>query len=145
MNVQKIILQYEPKKKNLLKVIKEINNQEGFFSLESARRVARHFNLKTAEVFSTASFYDQVKTKNPSNCLIQVCDGANCQTKGADKIIETIEMFLKQKEGDENQKFTIERISCLGRCLQGPNVIINGTVYEKMDAGKVIEIIQQHL
>lgn len=145
MTVQKIIFQYEPEKENLLKVIKEINEQEGFFSLESAKRVAHHFDLKTAEVFSVASFYDQIKTNKLAACLIQVCDGANCQTREADKIIKAIEIFLRQKEGDNNNlKFKLERISCLGRCLQGPNVIINGTVYEKMDAGKTIEIVQHY-
>lgn len=145
MTIEKILLSTEPKKENLLKVIRKTNKHFGFFSSRAVKLTARHFDLEEMEVYSAASFYDQINTKKPPQLKIQVCDGANCQTKGVDKIIEAIEAFSNQKEGDDNNpKLKIERMSCLGRCLQGPNVIINGTIYEKMDTGKVIEILGQY-
>lgn len=144
MPITKILLKFEPKKENLLKAIKEINYQEGFISEKTVEILARYFSIKPVEVFSVASFYDEIKVEKPTKILIQICNSANCCLKNSDAIIEVIENFFHQKSGDENQKIKIEKISCLGRCLQGPNVVINGTIYEKMNTAKIIEILRQY-
>lgn len=144
--VEKILLRYEPKRENLVAATKEISQKSGFISETAVKLMAGYFDMKEAEVFSAASFYDQIKTEQPARIIIQVCDSANCQTKLADKIISSLEILLRQKAGDDfNPQIEIERISCLGRCAEGPNVVINGTLYNRMDAGKVIEIVSEYI
>lgn len=143
MTIQKILLRYEPKKENLLRVIKDINVQFGFLSPEATHEVAKYFEMAPAAVFSTASFYEHIRTKRPAGLVIQVCDGTNCQTKGSDQIISEIESFLGQKVGDEfNPSVRIERISCIGKCLVGPVMIINETVFERVNPSKVDDILR---
>lgn len=146
MIVHKILLNYEPKRHNLLPAIKEINKQKNFFSVDDARRVSAYFKIPEAEVFSAASFYDEINVKKPAIAVVQFCDSPNCQVKNVEKIIKEIETLYRQKTGDDfNAKLKIERISCQGRCLDGPIMIVNGNIYEKVDSGKAIEIIQRYI
>jgi NADH:ubiquinone oxidoreductase subunit E len=147
MTIQSILLGFEPKEENLLAAIKEISKNIGFFDAKSAKMVADHFSLPKSRVWSAASFYDEIKTKNPkARLLIQVCDGANCQTKMAGAIISQIESLFGQKVGDDSSsKLKIETISCIGRCLDGPIVVINGTVFEKATPGRIGEIMKSYL
>jgi NADH:ubiquinone oxidoreductase subunit E len=146
MTIEKIILHYESKKENLLPAIKEINSRLGFISSKAVNLLAKHFGLKRAEVFSTASFYNDIRIKSSNKLIIQVCDSAPCQIKGADRVLSAIENFFHQKAGDDfNSNVKIERMSCLGHCAEGPNILINGTLYSRMDEGKVIEIISEYI
>lgn len=146
MVVNKILLKFEPEKKNLLAAIKEIAMNKGFFSEKDAKKTAEYFKLSVAEVFSAASFYDEITTKKSAQVLVKFCDSPNCQTKNIEKVIHEIEILYRQKVGDDNnKKLKIERMSCLGRCLDGPIMMINGIIYEKVDPARAIEILSNHL
>ena len=146
MITNKILLKFEPDKKNLLAAIKEIVKEKGFFSEKEAEKTASHFRLSVAQVFSAASFYDEIVTKKPSEVVVKFCDSPNCQTRNIEKIIHEIETLYRQRVGDDNnKKLKIERMSCLGRCLDGPIMMVNGIIYEKVDSARAIDILSNHL
>lgn len=142
MTIQKILLHYKPQKKNLLPAIKSINEKMGWISDEVVGKIARYFEVSEAHVFSVASFYDEINTQKPALMTIEICDGANCQIKNASKIISSVENFLKIKSGDCSKRFCLKRMSCVGRCLEGPVVKFRGVFYTKMTADKVIKLIE---
>lgn len=146
MTIQQILLQYEPEKKNILPVVKAVNEALGWVSKEAIQKIARYFNESESHIFSVASFYDEINMEKPVELVIEVCDSANCQTKNAEKLIKDAQSFLKVKEGESSsRKFLIKRMSCLGRCLDGPVVRINGVIYTKVTSNRIIELIQNHL
>ncbi|MFO7807575.1 MAG: NAD(P)H-dependent oxidoreductase subunit E [Candidatus Moraniibacteriota bacterium] len=146
MTIQKILLKHEPKKENLLRAIKEINKNFTWVSPEAIEKIAKHFSMPKSAVYSKASFYDEINVQEPPFVLVQVCSSANCQTKNADKIIKELENFFGNKFGDSfNKKIKFEKISCMARCLNGPVMKINETVYTQMDPPKAIQIISEYL
>ena len=48
---------------------------------------------------------------------IEVCCGANCMSLGAE------ENFEKIKENFS--KIQVEKCGCLGKCMKGPNILVN--------------------
>lgn len=148
MLTQKILLRFEPKKENILQALKEIQKEEGLISHEAIDEVASFFSVAPAQIYSVVSFYDQFKLEKDGNLVVEIkiCDGANCVVKGAEAVIEEIESFFNQKAGDNfNGKLKIERASCLGFCLQGPIMIINEIVFEKVSPSKVDDILKDYL
>lgn len=145
MTIQKILLRFLPERKNILRVIKAINDDLGWVSEEAIDKIARYFGVSKSHIFSVASFYDEIRLEKPVLITVEVCDSANCQTKNSSKIIEGVENFFKVKSGDFNRNIRFKRMSCLGRCLEGPIVKINGQIYTKMTADKIIHLIQEKL
>lgn len=144
--IKEILKEFLPEKENLLPVIKKINQQNSFFSQQAVEMIAEYFGISKSKVFQTASFYDEIKTKKPALVEVGICDSLNCENKSSEKIIQSLENFFKVKvEDDFNEKLKIKRISCQGRCLVGPIMVVNGNVYEKVTPSFAIETVGSYL
>ncbi len=144
--VEKILLEFNPQKRNLLPVLKNINSVFGYVSAKDAQKVADYFSLPLALIFQTASFYDEIKTKKSSAIVIQVCSSSNCAVNGAFNLVREIEIFLKIKAGDDNNlKIKLEEISCLGHCGEGPIMLVNGKKYERVNVSELYKILEEWL
>lgn len=140
--VQKIILGYDPVVSNLLPALKEVDSVFGYISKNNAEKIADYFSVPLSKIYETASFYDLLKTKNGPAVLIKICSGTNCAVEKSFRIIEATERYFKIRSGDDfNPKVKLEIISCLGRCGEGPIVIINGKVYEKVTESSIYGIL----
>ena len=144
MTVEKILLAFDPEVNNLLSVLKKISAVFGHISEKDAQKVADYFELSLAKVYETASFYDLVRTKKPARLTIEVCSGGDCTISGSAEVIKEIENYYRIKAGDGfNPKVRLEKISCLGRCAEGPVMVVNGKVYEKVTASGVHRILAE--
>ena len=143
--VQKILLEFESKAENLLPALKKISAVFGYISEKEIDLIANYFSLSSTKVFETASFYDQIKTEKTTQLLIQVCSSANCSVNNSFQLVREIENLFKIKAGDDNLKVSLEEISCLGRCAEGPIMVVNGKIYEKVSKSSVHEILKDYI
>lgn len=146
ITVEKILLDFDAEPKNILPVLKKISATFDFVGEDSARKIARYFQVPLARIFETASFYDLIKTKKTTPLEIQVCSGANCATKAAYRVVAEIEKQLNIRAGDRfNPDVKLEVISCLGQCGHGPVAIVNGTVFLRVTPRKVDDMLRNYL
>ncbi len=142
--VQKIILGYDPVISNLLPALKEVSAIFGYVSKNNAEKMADYFSVPLSKIYETASFYDILKIKSEPTLIIKVCSGANCAIKKSFNIIKAVENYFKIKSGDNfNPKVRLEIISCLGRCGEGPIVVINERVYERVTESSIYGILEE--
>jgi NADH-quinone oxidoreductase subunit E len=146
MGIQKILLKFEPKVENLLSVLKEIQKENGYIEKKECEAVAEYFSLPLARVFSTASFFNQLKTKKESKKIIKICSGGSCLGEKSMEVARQIEMLLKiELENDAHPKYRFESMSCAGLCDRGPIVMIGDQIFEKVKPETVDDIIQNYL
>lgn len=146
MTTEKILLNYEPIVSNLLPALKEASAVFGYVSRKDAQKIADYFSVSLSKVFETASFYDLVNVERQPNMVVKVCSGTHCAVKDSLKLIAEIENRLHIKAGDgNNPKIKLEIISCIGRCGEGPIVIVNDKVYEKVTVNMVGGILEEYL
>ena len=146
MSVQNILLQYEPNPENLLPAIKEFSKSEKYLSQKECEAIAEYFSLPLARVYSTASFYDLVKTKKETKKIIRVCSGGPCMSEKSMEIVRQIERMLKiELENDASPKYKLELMSCVGLCDRGPIVEIDGQIFEKVRPETVDDIIKNYI
>lgn len=144
--MEKILLEYDPEIDNLLPALRKISADFGYISQNDGQKIAGYFNIPLSKVYETASFYDQIKLKKQPFLLIQVCSGTNCAMSGTFAIISEIENYFKIKAGDEfNSKVKLEIISCLGRCGEGPIMVVNGKVHNGVTPSSVHGILKEYL
>jgi NADH-quinone oxidoreductase subunit E len=144
--VEKILLEFDPEKINLLPALKEISAAFGYIEEKDAKKIADYFDIHLSKVYETASFYDKINTEKKAKLLIQVCSGANCAVNRSFAVVREIENYFKIKVGDENSpKIKLEEISCLGQCGEGPIMVVNNRVYNNVTQSSVHEILEKWL
>lgn len=144
--IQKILLEFEPKKENLLPVLKKISAVFGYISEKEANMVADYFSITLSQVFEIASFYDEIKTKKFPDLMIQVCSSANCAVNNSFSVISEIENLFRIKSGDDSSlKVKLEEVSCLGHCADGPVMMVNGKIYQKVTKSSVHSILEEYM
>lgn len=146
MSIQKILLEFSPKSENLLKVLKEIQKENKYISKDDCGKVADYFSLPLARVFSLASFFGELKVKRDPKTVIKVCSGGPCLMEKSSQVIRQIEMLLHiEAENNAHPKWKLEYMSCRGLCDQGPVMMIDDQVFEKVDPEVVDDIISNYL
>jgi len=146
MGIQKILLKFEPKPENLLAALKEIQKENGYVGKKECEEAARYFSLPLARVYSTASFFDQLKTKKESKKIIRICSGGSCLGEKSMEVARQIEMLLKiELENDAHPKYKLESMSCAGLCDRGPIVMIGDQIFEKVKPETVDDILANYL
>jgi len=144
--IQSIVLEFEPKSENILPALKKISAVFGYVSEKDAKIVADYFSVSESKIFETASFYDEIKTEKQPDILIQICNSANCTVNNSFEIISEVENLLKIKAGSSaSLKFKLEEISCLGRCADGPVMVVNGKIYERVTESSVHGILGEYI
>jgi len=145
ITIEKILLEFDPEPKNLLPALKKISAVFGYVSQNDAHKLADYFSVPMNQVYETATFYDEIRVKKQPGLLIQVCSSTDCAVNKSFEIVREIENFFKIKVGDEfNPKVKLEVISCLGRCGEGPIVVINDKVYLMVTVSSVHGILKEY-
>lgn len=76
-----------------------------------------------------------------SKLNIKVCMGSSCFARGNATNLELIENYIK--ENGLEAEIDLSGSRCEGKCVTGPNIIINGIEYNEVDENKLKEILDE--
>lgn len=143
--VQKILLGFSPSPENILPALKEINRVFGYISKTQVYFLAEYFDHSPAEIFSTISFYEDLRTEPKPNIEIVICMSAPCEMRGASEVLKEVERFLGARaDKDRTPKLEIRTTSCQGLCNRGPVMIVNGNIYENVKPLAVDDLLRSY-
>lgn len=79
-------------------------------------------------------------TANSQVPVIEICMGSSCFARGNEKNLNFIEDYLSR----HNLEARVELIGnrCENLCCQGPNIRVNGKLYQGVDRGMILDIFQ---
>jgi len=72
---------------------------------------------------------------------IVICMGSSCFTRGNKRNLAVIENFIKEK--NLGQEIELLGSCCEGKCAIGPNIEINGKLYNTVEAEALLEILEE--
>jgi len=72
---------------------------------------------------------------------INVCMGSSCFARGNAANLEFIENYVK--ENGLEAEIDLSGSRCEGKCVTGPNIIINGVEYTEVDEDKLRNILDE--
>jgi len=75
--------------------------------------------------------------------VIQICLGSSCFTRGNERNLRLIEEFLARRQLRNEVDLEFGCSLCQGRCADGPNLMINGTLHGGVDAGMMLELLRE--
>lgn len=71
---------------------------------------------------------------------ITVCMGSSCFARGNAENLEYIEKYIKENNLDAQIELSGSR--CENKCALGPNILINGKMYNNVDAETLKKLLE---
>ena len=107
--------------------------------------VSNLINVPEIKVLEMATFYSMYNLSPVGQNHIEVCTTSPCMLRGADEVLSLFKSKLKIEEGHItlDKKFSLNRVECLGACVNAPVVKINENYYEDLDLNSADELINQ--
>ncbi|MFC2039323.1 NAD(P)H-dependent oxidoreductase subunit E [Chloroflexota bacterium] len=143
---EKILDKYEGKQGILIQVLLDIQGEFNWIPPEVMQRISERFGIPKSEIFRTASFYKALSLIPRGRHLVRVCLGTACHVRGGSRIVDRVGGILGIQEGEttEDDRFTMERVNCLGCCALGPVMMVDQDYHGNVSPAKVEEILERY-
>jgi NADH-quinone oxidoreductase subunit E len=130
----------------LLMLAQSQNN--GWVPKKAIEYVANFLKVPEIKVLEIATFYTMYNLSPIGNYHIEVCTTTPCMLRGSDEIVKACKKKIGIKIGEisEDKKFSLNRVECLGACVNAPVVKINENYFEDLDLlsfNKLIEGLEK--
>lgn len=101
---------------------------------QAVEEIAEFLELSPAQVYDTATFYDEFTDEPVGENLIMVCQSLSCELCGQVDLLEKISHKLGIGPGEttDDGKFTLKTCECLGSCGTAPAALVNQKLHEDM-------------
>ena len=121
----------------LLDALLALQNAEGYVSEDALKALAKYAKVSPAELYDAASFYSMLRFAPPAKTEIRVCRSTACHSADNAAVAAALEAETGLKMGESNEKYSLGWVECLGQCQSAPNLLINGKLFQNVDAGSI--------
>ena len=127
--------------------MQQAQNIYGYLPEEVQIMIAEGLNVPLEEVYGISTFYSLYNLNPKGEYKINVCLGTACYVKGAQQILDKLELRLGCKNGSisADGKYSIDATRCVGACGLAPVVIINDDVYGRLTPDMVDDILAKYV
>jgi NADH-quinone oxidoreductase subunit E len=130
----------------ILPALHLIQHEYGWVPKQAMHEIATFLDVKPADVFDTATFYEEYWLKPKGKVLISVCRSIACEFCGQPEITNAVKQKLDIEVGEttDDGKFTLIELECIGACGGAPAILMGETLHETITPEQVeVEIIDQ--
>ena len=121
----------------LLDALLSLQKADGYVSEDALSALAKHAGVSDAALYDAASFYSMLRFEKPAQTEIRVCRGTACHSGGNAELAAALEAATGVKLGESNETYSLGWVECLGQCQSAPNLLINGKLFQNVDAASV--------
>jgi NADH-quinone oxidoreductase subunit E/NADP-reducing hydrogenase subunit HndA len=143
--VKAVIENYQGNPDHLIRILQDIQSELGYVPKQAQRMVADKLHIPGSKVFGIISFYNFFQMNPPGKHHINVCMGTACYVRGANKILNDLDIKygIKQVQTTMDRKYSMDIVRCIGCCAIGPVVTIDGKVHGKVTSKKLGTLLKE--
>ncbi len=126
-------------KRNEIPVLNFVLEEQGEITDEAIKIIAEKTGIWDLTIKNTINFYPKYQKKKYFELTeIVYCNGRNCIER-TEKIIDELKEVIQFNEDglSLDGKFKLLTKRCFGECNGGPNIEINGLLYNKINIEKL--------
>lgn len=72
---------------------------------------------------------------------IVICMGSSCFARGNEENLRILEQFIEENGLEDQMRLSGK--CCLGQCAKGPNLVIDGETFPRIDKGSLIDLLNE--
>jgi NADH-quinone oxidoreductase subunit E len=144
--IDKIIDKYRGDAGSLIQVLLEIQRENRWLPKEALEKVSEKLNVPSNRIQHIVTFYKAFSLVPKGRHEIHVCTGTACHVRGAPRLLDSVQDLLGIKAGETDQdlKFTLETVNCVGCCALGPVIVVDGEYHGKMAPAKSEDVLKNY-
>jgi len=119
------------------------NQNNGWLPKKAIEYVSSFLEIPEIKVLEIATFYSMYNLSPVGKFHIEVCTTSPCMLRGSDDILSFCQKKLAIQIGgiSKDKMFSLNRVECLGACVNAPVVKINENYYEDLDLNTTDKLI----
>jgi NADH:ubiquinone oxidoreductase subunit E len=139
--LEPILLEYRDQKGAVIPILQRAQDLYGYLPEEAMIEIAKKSRISISQLYGIATFYAQFSLEPRGRHIISICDGTACHVRGAPKLVTAVEEKLNLAAGgsDQDYKYTLEIVYCLGSCGLAPIALVNDQVYGNTTPDSLVE------
>jgi len=144
--VDEIIAKYHGEASYLIQVLLEIQSENRWLPREALERISEKMQVPMARIRHIATFYKAFSLVPKGRHEIHICMGTACHVRGAQRVLDAVQdlIGIKPGETDEDLRFSLETVGCLGCCALGPVMEIDGEIHGHMSPSQTAEALKKY-
>jgi NADH-quinone oxidoreductase subunit E len=144
--IDKIIERYPNDPSSLIQILLEIQSENHWLPKEAIERVSEKLQVPLNRIQHIATFYKAFSLVPKGRHEIHVCVGTACHVRGAQRILDRVQDLtgISPGETDQDMKFSLETVNCLGCCALGPVMVVDGEYHGKMAPAKSEDVLKNY-
>lgn len=142
---EEFVPRYETTMACLLPALHLIQHEYGWIPRQAMLEIADELKVTPADVFDTATFYEEYWLKPKGKVVVSVCRSIACEFCGQQEITDAIrdKLDIDVSETTPDGKFTLIELECLGSCGTAPAALVDEKLHEDLTPARMVEILDE--
>ena len=118
---------------------------DGWLPKKAIEYVSKFLNVPEIKVLEIATFYSMYNLSPVGKNHIEVCTTSPCMLRGSDEILVKLKKLTGTNIGEISKDcvFSLNKVECLGACVNAPVVKTNENYFEDLNLQSVEELINK--
>jgi len=144
--IDKILDKHPSEPSSLIQVLLEIQKENRWLPKEVLRKVSEKLKVPLNRIQHIITFYKAFSVVPKGRHEIHVCTGTACHVRGAPHVLDAVQGQTGLKPGltDEELRFSLETVSCVGCCALGPVMVVDEDYHGNMDPTKSEDVLKNY-
>ena len=129
----------------LMPILHELQHHYRCIPFQAMVEVAGFLEIPPAEVLDTVSFYEEYHSEPVGRCVVGICQSIACEVCGHAALEQQLrtKLDLEPHETDDEGRFTLLQLECLGSCDTAPVALFNDELLENLTMEQVDSVIDE--
>ncbi len=144
--IEKIIDKYPSDPSSLIQVLMDIQSEIRWLPKAALNLVSKKLDVPMNRIQHIITFYKAFSMVPKGRHEVHVCTGTACHVRGATRVLDAVEGHtgIKPGETDQDLKYSLETVSCVGCCALGPVMVIDGEYHGNMASARTEEVLKNY-
>ena len=145
--VEQIINKYPRGASSLVQILLDIQKEYRWLPKEALEQVCTKLQVPHGRIQQIVTFYKAFSLVPKGRHEINICTGTACHVRGAPRLLDSVRdaIGIGPGETDQELKFTLETVNCVGCCALGPVMVIDGEYHGKITPAKSHDVLKSYV